>query len=116
MNTIAIKSAMAEIDAATSAMSHYPDTDTTASAALLRATTARAFLRDALEEISPMNKQTAAPNDSHYRFGADLVPPFDVSLQINVDGLTVDKFKEDSPRVMARLSQFVIEAIGTTGT
>jgi hypothetical protein len=50
MSTIpSIKSAMAEIDAAILVMGRYPDTDATASAALLRATTARAFLRDALE-------------------------------------------------------------------
>ncbi|MFA7239326.1 MAG: DUF3077 domain-containing protein [Sulfuricellaceae bacterium] len=55
--TTAIKAAIAELSGAINTLSCFPETDKSATAALLSSTTARAFLRDALEEAAPASTQ-----------------------------------------------------------
>jgi len=47
----------------------------------------------------------------HYRFGQMLFEPYQVSLQVDTDGLTIEQFKADLPRIIAKLETFVKEAI-----
>lgn len=60
--TTAINSAIAELSSTISTLGRFPETDTAATVALLSATTARAYLRDALDATAPASGKLSAPH------------------------------------------------------
>lgn len=46
---------------------------------------------------------------SGYTFGADLCAPFAVTLTIDASKVTVEQFRADLPRIVAKLERFLAD-------